>query len=879
MQDSPLQGADYTSAPVGPDADPGFDDSSDVAHEAMQTFEPLEENVFIGHATSRAAAEEAMPCQCKFDPTTDHPRCACGDKSSCINRTLFIECQRNDCPTGRHCQNQRFQKKQYAKVRIIKTRLKGFGLVAAEDLGRDEFVMEYIGEVIRRSQFAKRTQVYEQENIEHHYFMSIRNDEVIDATRKGCIARFVNHSCAPNCEVQKWVVGSRFRMGIFTTKPVPKGTELTFDYKFVRYGAAPQRCFCGEPTCKGFIGVMKDPQSLGMAPGDIDLDEEMESQEVSARQKAKAHEDDGDYVETGAGHTSYPSRGLNSSEDVIKFIKVMIGAAGKPNLALKLLSKLQDTTETSYLRKFIRMHGVPLLKSMLMEYAQDPQICTEVLKVFVMLPITKRNTVDDHRLAEELEKLKLSDDTTVVGLSEDLLQQWQGLELVYRIPKVKPTPASASHSSTQSPEPSSLHRSPKRKRDDLGSAWDAHSPRTSEKRPAAAPTSRSGWGAGSVEVGSADGTTEEWSQSPMDRANGRASNGWGDEPLSATSTYQTSLERTRSDPMRGSGSYRSKTSGYHPSSRSRAGYERDSSQSRHRSSSSWRPDSPSERRSHGEAGDSYRRSPKSESHHSSPVDAHLSRHSTSRGPPGRWSRSSHRGATDSASATVLSPRGAANKEPLPPNWRATTAPNGQTYYYHTETGETQWEKPTSEMTVDGVSRAQLDEVIRKASLRHQQQATANGGSGSSSAAGANNPAAASQRSNGRGTITPTGGKTSRLSTSTTTPTSSSRSETSPTMAQGKQQHQHTTQELQAKDAMANVVIRCFSRYKSQLDRDTFKREARKITRILLEKEYRAPGFSFAKLLDMPSTKRVKVKQFVDEYAQKLLRQHHRPAQS
>ncbi|KAJ1977374.1 hypothetical protein H4R34_003605 [Dimargaris verticillata] len=879
MQDSPLQGTDYPSASAGGDVDPGFDDSSDVAREAIQTFEPLEENIFIGHATSRAAAEEAMPCQCKFDPTTDHPRCACGDKSSCINRTLFIECQRNDCPTGRHCQNQRFQKKQYANVRIIKTRLKGFGLVAAEDLGRDEFVMEYIGEVIRRSQFAKRTQVYEQENIEHHYFMSIRNDEVIDATRKGCIARFVNHSCAPNCEVQKWVVGSRFRMGIFTTKPVPKGTELTFDYKFVRYGAAPQRCFCGEPTCKGFIGVMKDPQSLGMAPGDIDLDEEMESQEVSARQKAKAHEDDGDYVDTGAGHAAYPSRGLNSSEDVIKFIKVMIGAAGKPNLALKLLSKLQDTTETSYLRKFIRMHGVPLLKSMLMEYGQDPQICTEVLKVFVMLPITKRNTVDDHRLAEELEKLKLSDDTTVVGLSEDLLRQWQGLELVYRIPKVKPTPASASHSATQSPEPSTLYRSPKRKRDDFGSAWDVHSPRASEKRPAATPTSRSVWDAGPVESASTDGNAEGWGQSPMDRAEGRASNGWRGEPSAIASTYQTSLERTRSDPMRSSGAYRPRTAGYHSSSRTRGAYDRDSSQSQYRSGSSWRPESPSEGRSHGEAGDSYRRSPRSDSHNSSPVDAHRSRRSTSRGPSGQWSRSSHRGATGSTSSTVLSPRGAVGKESLPPNWRATTAPNGQTYYYHIQTGETQWEKPASEVTVDGVSRAQLDEVIRKASLRHQQQATpTTGGDGTSTATGNNDSTSASQRSKGRGTFTPTGGNPSRLSTSTSTPTSATKSETSPTTARSKSLQQHTAQELQAKDAMANVVIRCFSRYKSQLDRDTFKREARKITRILLEKEYRAPGFTFAKLLDMPSTKRVKVKQFVDEYAQKLLRQH-RPAQS
>lgn len=46
----------------------------------------------------------------------------------------------------------------------------------------------------------------------------------------------MNHSCNPNCVLQKWVVGNRMRMGIFALKDISAGTELTFDYNFEVYG-------------------------------------------------------------------------------------------------------------------------------------------------------------------------------------------------------------------------------------------------------------------------------------------------------------------------------------------------------------------------------------------------------------------------------------------------------------------------------------------------------------------------------------------------------------------------------------------------------------------------------------------------------------------
>jgi histone-lysine N-methyltransferase ASH1L len=55
---------------------------------------------------------------------------------------------------------------------------------------------------------------------------------IIDATR-GSIARFVNHSCQPNCRMEKWTVGGKPRMALFAgDRGIMTGDELSYDYNF-----------------------------------------------------------------------------------------------------------------------------------------------------------------------------------------------------------------------------------------------------------------------------------------------------------------------------------------------------------------------------------------------------------------------------------------------------------------------------------------------------------------------------------------------------------------------------------------------------------------------------------------------------------------------
>jgi hypothetical protein len=54
----------------------------------------------------------------------------------------------------------------------------------------------------------------------------------------GSEARFLNHSCDPNCEIEKWNVLGEWRVGIFAKHPIAAGQELTYDYNFEAFASA-----------------------------------------------------------------------------------------------------------------------------------------------------------------------------------------------------------------------------------------------------------------------------------------------------------------------------------------------------------------------------------------------------------------------------------------------------------------------------------------------------------------------------------------------------------------------------------------------------------------------------------------------------------------
>lgn len=85
--------------------------------------------------------------------------------------------------------------------------------------------------------------------------MSFDQNMIIDATT-GSMARFVNHSCSPNCRMIKWIVSGQPRMALFAgDKPIMTGDELTYDYNFDPFSAKNvQKCLCGSANCRGVLG-------------------------------------------------------------------------------------------------------------------------------------------------------------------------------------------------------------------------------------------------------------------------------------------------------------------------------------------------------------------------------------------------------------------------------------------------------------------------------------------------------------------------------------------------------------------------------------------------------------------------------------------------
>ena len=87
------------------------------------------------------------------------------------------------------------------------------------------------------------------------YMMRTENGEIIDPTQYGNVARFINHSCDPNCETRKWTVGKETSVGIFTRRDILEDEELTFDYQFDTFKTPFTKCYCGADKCKGYLGL------------------------------------------------------------------------------------------------------------------------------------------------------------------------------------------------------------------------------------------------------------------------------------------------------------------------------------------------------------------------------------------------------------------------------------------------------------------------------------------------------------------------------------------------------------------------------------------------------------------------------------------------
>lgn len=145
--------------------------------------------------------------------------------------------------------------KRKKPVTFARSAIHNWGLYALEPIAAKEMIIEYVGESIRQPVAEMREKRYIKSGIGSSYLFRIDENTVIDATKKGGIARFINHCCEPSCTAKIIKVGGRKRIVIYALRDISANEELTYDYKFERETDEGERlpCLCGAPSCKGFL--------------------------------------------------------------------------------------------------------------------------------------------------------------------------------------------------------------------------------------------------------------------------------------------------------------------------------------------------------------------------------------------------------------------------------------------------------------------------------------------------------------------------------------------------------------------------------------------------------------------------------------------------
>lgn len=136
-------------------------------------------------------------------------------------------------------------------VGVYRSLIHGRGLYSKRDIDAGEMVIEYAGEVIRSVLTDKRERLYESRGI-GCYMFRMDEDEVVDATTRGNAARFINHSCDPNCYSKVIAIFGQKHIVIYALRKIYKGEELTYDYKFPKEDVKIP-CSCGARRCRRFL--------------------------------------------------------------------------------------------------------------------------------------------------------------------------------------------------------------------------------------------------------------------------------------------------------------------------------------------------------------------------------------------------------------------------------------------------------------------------------------------------------------------------------------------------------------------------------------------------------------------------------------------------
>ncbi|WP_422099853.1 SET domain-containing protein [Variovorax sp.] len=173
-------------------------------------------------------------------------------------------------------------KSPLSNARRIQTRrssVHGNGVFAVQDLAEGERIIEYKGEIITWKE-ALRRHPHDPAQPNHTFYFHIDDGRVIDGNVDGNAARWINHSCEPNCEADE-VDG---RVYIKALRNIAAGEELNYDYGLIIDEPYTEKllsefpCYCGSEQCRGTL----------LTPKDDDEDDKKKKKKAKKKEAKKA---------------------------------------------------------------------------------------------------------------------------------------------------------------------------------------------------------------------------------------------------------------------------------------------------------------------------------------------------------------------------------------------------------------------------------------------------------------------------------------------------------------------------------------------------------------------------------------------------------------
>ena len=146
------------------------------------------------------------------------------------------------------------EKRTGPRIQVRRSGVHGKGVFALAPFAKDERIVEYTGQIITWKE-ALRRHPHDPADPNHTFYFHIDDGRVIDGKFGGNAAKWINHSCQPNCEADE----DDGRVWIKAKRAIKPGEELNYDYGLVLDGRHTAKikkefaCRCGSRKCRGTL--------------------------------------------------------------------------------------------------------------------------------------------------------------------------------------------------------------------------------------------------------------------------------------------------------------------------------------------------------------------------------------------------------------------------------------------------------------------------------------------------------------------------------------------------------------------------------------------------------------------------------------------------